>query len=327
MKAYERNITRFFQSRFGSLVLTLIAMIAIVVAYCCADVPVLPPSQSPFPGMLYFGISDPLWSLGASLLLMCGSMLILSIINGVFNLLRSTTLLFVGLYAVMQAATPLVSVHFTGGLVLNFVMMMALTLMYTTYMNAERNKRVFLAFFIVAFGGMALYAFTPYLLVLLVGCAQMRCLRLRSFIAAILGIVTPLWLMWGFGVVSIDMLQPPHFSSIFEHLDSPDTTHLLITASITIIASLIITLGNLVKVYNFNARMRAFNGLFATITLATILLCVVDYGNIIAYMPLLNCCTAMQVTLMFRIRGGRSYLPVLLLLIAYAGLYIWSLWI
>ncbi len=61
-----------------------------------------------------------------------------------------------------------------------------------------------------------------------------------------------------------------------------------------------------------------------TITIATMVAIVLDFRNIYAYLTILNCITAFQLTHMFVAihNFAKSYLAVLILVIAYIGLFV-----
>ena len=101
-----------------------------------------------------------------------------------------------------------------------------------------------------------------------------------------------------------------------------------IAMAFTVVTGLIMMSANLVKVYGYNAMTRAHNGLLLLVWLVTAILCVFGFGNLWATLPLLNCTTAFQTGMFFRIyTRQRAYLPVIIMITVYTALYILTLWI
>mgnify|MGYP001115932613 CR=1 FL=1 len=142
----------------------------------------------------------------------------------------------------------------------------------------------------------------------------MRIFNARSLVAAVLGVLTPWWLLLGFGIISPSDIAIPSFVSIFSVIDHEDTLLLMVTMGITTFA--------LLKPIAYNARARAVNGTFTVLALLTVICACADYRNIISYVPMLNFCASMEITHYFSThRGEKSFIPVFILLAAYAVIF------
>ena len=117
--------------------------------------------------------------------------LLLIYINKHYNVLRSISYLFAGLFLVMEAALPTLFVHMSDGIFIAVVVLLSLIPLYTTFQDSERTRRVFLSFCIVSAGALVDITCAAYLIALFVGCFQMRCITLRTMRAAVWGIITP----------------------------------------------------------------------------------------------------------------------------------------
>lgn len=270
-------------------------------------------------------VSGPISLIGA-IALIAATMAMMAFINSNFNLLRSSSILFIGVFGIMEAASPIISTRLSSGMLVALVVLCAMGLMYSVYQKPRSGtRRIFMTFFLLSAGSMAQYAFVAYLPVFLAGCAQMRCFTFRALLAALTGIVVPWWIMWGFGLISLQDLTFPVDLSIFSNLDISDTAQLVAVIVVTVIAGFTLTLTNMIKIYSYNARSRSFNGLLVTVTIATLLLTMIDFANVTAYLTLLNCCVAYQTALSFRINAdNRGYIAVLALIAIYLILFLWS---
>lgn len=327
MKSAERNITKFLRSRLGSYSLVGLAFVAVVIAAAVAKLPDVATGRG-----LVTGISSPEFLTGptsfiAAIAVMALIMGAMAFINKAFNLLRTSSQLYLGVFAILQAASPIISTRICTGSVVAMVVLCAMGLMYSVYQRpVEGTKRLFLAFFMLSAGSMMQYAFVAYVPVFVAGCAQMRCFTFRSLLAAAVGVFAPWWIAWGFGWIHLSDVSVPSGFSVFSQLPVADMAQLIAVIIISVIAGFVATLTNMVKIYSYNARSRSFTGLLVTVTIATLLLTMVDFANITAYLPLLNCCIAYQMALSFRINAeNRGYIPVCVVLAVYFILFVWSI--
>lgn len=322
----ELRLTRALKSRSMAAAVALLSIVGAIVARHAGDVTAVP-------GLKGLGLpSANHWLEGAAsfnvaILAYVAVAMAMVIINRSYNLLRTLSLTFGAFFLAMLGALPMAMGQFYGGTLLVIVILAALSVIFATFNDPSATRRVFLAFFLVAAGALTQYGFVVYLPILLVGCGQMRVFRLRSFLAAVVGIVTPLWLAWGFGLIDFSDFAKPRFDSVFKAMSTRETVHFLTTEAVTIVLMLTLTALNMIKIYSYNLRTRAMNGLLIVISVATALFSAIDFTNMPFYYPLLCCCTAFQLGHYMRIRADRRscYIMLLGVMVVYTGLYIWRL--
>lgn len=260
-------------------------------------------------------------------LLMLGTMVLMVVINRQFNILRSATYLDVGLLALMQAAVPVALGQVNGGLIVAPVVLLCMHRMFVAYGSSGDVRGVFLSFFLLSAGAAVEYAFVLFIPALWLMLAQMRIFTVRALLASVMGIVTPWILLFGFGVATPQQVALPEIHSIFsvnQWLQRP----VLITAAAGFTALLLIgsVLLNVLKTIAYNARARAFNGALNLVSAFTILAMIVDFGNLGAYMPLLNVCAAYQLThYLVNYRYERQYLAVMAIAAIYILSFLWQI--
>ena len=327
MKPSERALTRYLRSRLGAYSLVAIAFLGMLISAGVAQLPAVATGRGLVTGLSSASFIGGGFSLIGALALTGCIMGAMALINSAFNLLRTSSHLFLGVFAFMEAASPIVTTRLSSGSVVALVVLGAMGLMYSVYQQpVSGTKRIFLAFTLLSAGSMGQYAFVGYWPVFLAGCAQMRCFSFRTLLAALTGLVVPWWIGWGFGWITLDSITFPSGLSVFSQLDSIDAAQLTAVLILTVIAGFVLTLTNMVKIYSYNARSRSFTGLLVTVTIATLILTMIDFANITAYLPLLNCCVAFQAALFFRINAeNRGYIAVCILLGVFFLLFAWSL--
>lgn len=268
----------------------------------------------------------PVWSATINLALNGLIMLMMMAVNGAFNVMRATSRLPIGLFAIMQAAVPSEVLVFNSGTLLALAIIVCIYLMLSCWEHPWPMRRVFLVFVILAAGSAVQYCFIVFIPVFLVICAQLRIFNSRTLLAAFLGCAT-VWInLFGFGIITPADLHMPEVHSIFEDPDLLDVLYMLIVAGLTAALLLSATLLNVVKTIAYNARARAFNGVLVLVALVSVGAMIVNYNNTLAYLPLLNMCAAYQITHFFVTHPfERQYVAVLSVASVYVLLYLWRI--
>ncbi len=269
-------------------------------------------------------ISSPVTEMIVNLVIV-GLIIVLSVyLNRAFNVLRAMTMLYVVFFAFFELATPNLLAQLTTSTVLCAVVLACMVLLYSCYGDTGRIRRVFLIFFFLSVAAASQYAFVVYIPLFLLGCAQMKILNLRTIGAASLGIVTPWWILLGFGLVSLGDLHIPRVVSIFDAINFNEAIALAVTVGLTVLLTLSAYMLTLLKSMTYNAKSRSFGSFIAVMTAMTIVAMVIDYTNITAYVTLLNFCAAYQLSHFFLLhKSEKSYIAVTIILAIYFVLYLW----
>ncbi len=321
----EQELTGLLHSRYCFIVLLFMAVAGTVAAWCAGDiVRVTGDSGFGIPSANEW-ISGSFTSLSVSLAFNLSTTFILLHINRRFNLIRSVSPLFAGLFIVMQGGQPSLMGQLYDGTVISFVLLLAIIPLFSCYQRPDRTRRIFLSFCLISFGALTGYAYAMYLPVILIGCFQMQCFSLRGLLAAGVGVVTPCWILWGAGVITPGNLNMPEFVNIFDALEGRDLAQIVVYTLLNTFLAIGFGVFNMLRIYSYNGRARAYNGFWMILTIVTIVFIVIDYTNLIIYLPILNCCTAIQAGHFFTINNRRrSYIPILCIILAYEALYLWS---
>ena len=322
----DRDITSFFHAKSSVLVLALLACLSSVLAWDYSAV-------VPIVGNLGFGLpSANLWlpfnltSAGINLCLNLGVALLTVYINRAFNVLRSLTSLVATMFLAMQIASPSVLGQFYGGTLLAIVAMLGIMLLFSVFTDPVGQRRVFLIFFLLGGAAFTQVAYLFYVPVFMLGCVQMRVFTFRTFLAALLGLITPPWILFGFGIVGPGEMRWPGMVVAWSLFDEADKLQALVTVGFTLLVGTVFTVANILKILSYNSRVRAFNGFLTMLLIFTAIFILVNFNDFTFYIPLLNCLVAYQVGHFFTYRRHRrSYVPILLLVLAYGALYVWAL--
>lgn len=259
-----------------------------------------------------------------NLILFAANIVMMEEINRNFNLLRTSSPVFLPIFAILECATPVLTGALTSALLLNLTIMAVTATFFTVYQRGRLTRRIFLAFFVMSAMSLSNYTYAIYIIAFLPAFGQMRVTSGRMYMAALMGIITPWWLDWGFGLMPPGTPRFPDISTLFD-ADTPDRAHqitTIVTVGITVILCFVLCVMNMVKIYAYNAKSRSLNGLMTMISLITALAALLNFTNSLLYLSLLNCLTAFQTGLFLRGNVNRiGYILLLSLIIVYLSLF------
>ena len=178
----ESDISDFLYSRYSVIFFALIAIITTNFAMNSGEV--IPILDNKGLGLttannwIAFGKSSMVFSIILNLAI-AGLLIYL---NKMYNVLRNPTVIFAGLFLVLQMPFPDLTGQVYGGTILCITILACAFILFSTYSNPNR-RAIFLIFTILSIGTFFQYAFLFYLPVMIIGCMQMRILDLKTAIA------------------------------------------------------------------------------------------------------------------------------------------------
>lgn len=315
-------LTRMIHTRGFGLAVSLLALIGAGAFFMWGSGVIIPGDKGTvFPSANEWYSSS--WvNFGSAIGWTCLTVVMMLLINKVYNILRSSTTLNMALFMAMMLATPDLMTHFYTGTVLALVVPLCQYYLFSCFRNPGATRHVFIIFLLLSFCAAFQYCFVFYIPVFLIGLGQMQIFNWRSFLAAILGVITPWWMIFGFGIAAPSDVTLPVFESIFSVFPTDDTLLLLVTIGFTVFVAVLTFVLNILKTIAYNARARAMNGSYTVLLFFTIVAACVDYRDIISYVPLLNYCAAIETTHYFSThRGEKSFIPVLIIFAVYAAIF------
>ena len=312
MTRKETRFTNFIRSRGVG------AIIAVVSAWMTwRALPSLTPS-----GWLGF---MPELSWGVNFAVLSATAWAMIAINRQFNLLRTLTVFFAAYFLFITCSTPFMSCFAGTSSVLAACMIFCMWILFTLYNEPHSNRRIFLIFAILSVGTLYDWKFLFFIPLFVIGLAQMRILRTKKIIAALIGIFTPPWIVFGLDLMPIPQLPHIFFTPPTILLQSPEALPFLCTVLLTMAIGFLLGSINLLRILGFNARARAYNGFLALLGIYTGILAIINFTALPDYMTLLNACVAFQVGHFFRATASRrGYILIVLLFAAYTSLYLWA---
>lgn len=320
------QVTRFMHSRM-LLIIMAIAMVAVAVLWSrVAPVEAIAGDRGTlFPSAnLWIASRDVSMWLNVALTLLSGALIV--VLNRLYNLLRTTSLLDASLFFVMCMSTPGLLDCFNSGTLLCLCLLVCLLLLYSTYQQPRMRERIFLIFFILSTMAMTQYCYVVYMPVFIIGCVQMRIFSFKTLVAILCGVISPWLVVLGCGIVPIDGVHAPDIATVFGVFNIAENADIVIAAAVTTVVLVAGWVLNFPRMIAYNAHIRAYNGTMSVLALVTVLVVCIDFTNLLAYVPTLCMCSAFFIGRMFAANAAvRSYIAILSIIVVYLLLLIWKI--
>lgn len=245
-------------------------------------------------------------------------------LNRLYGFIRANATVSLSAFLMLQIATPAITGNFHDGTLMLVVVSAAAYMLFDTYQRRFSSRSIFMVFALLGF--YAMFQFTALYLtaVFFIGFMQMRVMGLKGFIAMLLGLLTPYWICYGFGIILPDDFNVPGVKAAW---NIEDVSWVLVaTCAVSVLATLLLMMSNMMRIISYNAKRRACNGFFTVLTITTIIMMILDSANVTSYMPTFNLCFAVQVGHAFTISNSdRRYIPMLALYAACLGLCVYNI--
>lgn len=257
---------------------------------------------NPIPGSQGICLPSPnLWVITPVLswiLVLCliiGLALVLVAIDKSYSLIRGTDMVLPAAFVIMAASNPWLSGLLNTSIIMAMVNAIALYVMFGCYRAHNATQQMFVVATTISLCSMFQYAFIVLIPVYLVIAFMMKCLRLKEFMAYLMGLAAPYWVAVGMGIVDISDFNLPRLQSFIDGLASKsDLLVTLITIGFTALTTLILALNNAVKLYAGNSQRRICNNAFMVLGIFMIAAMLVDFSNLPAYVATLYLVSAIE---------------------------------
>lgn len=254
------------------------------------------------------------WLLNLSLIIILG--LALHIFNKTYNFVSGSDTVVSAAFIFLCGANPWIDSILTSSVIMMGINLMCLSLLFSRYRSHDAMQEIFIAGTLLSICSMFQYAFIFMLPAYIIIAFMLKCMNLRSFIALVLGVAAPYWIVIGMGLIPLDAFSMPTFTNLFTGFESREILFVgILECAITIALSLMLTLYNAVRLYAGNTRRRHFNnaiiilGIIATVALAF------DADNMPVYMATIYMVLAVQLGNLFALRQVR-HAPLIFVIIA-----------
>ena len=326
MTSYENRISQALERQPVVALLTLIAILlyGVWIVTGLAGSGYLPEGLLPHapesaPGSAIISAALNLTAVGISALF-------LWMINRWYYITHSYCRIYLGLYIIGIASVPVLWGGLSSGLIMCAVLLFCMIMLYSLYQRPGGTRRIFLVFCLISAGSLYDFAYLGFAIPLMLACGQMRCLSVRAILAAGIGLIAPLWIGWGFGLIDPACISIPTLSiPTPQHLGAYPLMMQILMAAVVIVTT-VLTIVNTLTIYGHNAKTRANNGVLALMSLWSALAIVIDFAHALSYLPILIAMMSAQVALCFSLRRqGRGYITVVVSILLFLTCAAWQI--
>lgn len=258
-------------------------------------------------------------------LLILGAALFIMRINNLFGLIREHTYLPFLFFLLFTCCNPETSTLLNNGSVMNMIFLFALFLMFTTYQQKQSTGTAFIILFLLTSGSLFCSAYIYYLPFFLYGFHLLRASSLKIYLAALLGIVTPIWILWGCGILPDDFLQ----NTALPWSEIPDGESkypLYCIMGATILLGLFTRVQGIFHFLDDKIQTRAYNKFVGMLAIVSAIFIIIDHTHSTNYLAILNSCAAFHTAHFFTKQRSKAAMIFFYIILAlYLGLWIWSL--
>lgn len=276
-----------------------------------------------FPSPNQWALSPYLsFSLSTALTALC--VLLAISLNARFTLIPGTGVMYASLYLLAAGSVPWVAPRLSAAIILLTGTLICCHLLFALHGRKNAAQGIFVIFSLLAWGAMIQYAFIMLMPIFMLGAIFIGVFRLREFVAAILGIVAPFWIVTGLGVVSIDRFCLPSLTNLFTGFTDPGPLFfMMLGQSFTALMLLILTASNALVPPTTGQQHRSYIAFINLLGIAMMWFMLFDYTNLLAYSSVMALCLGFQAARYAAIPRHRfAYLPVLISIPAYIAIYI-----
>lgn len=251
------------------------------------------------------------WLINLALILILG--FIIHFFNKTYNFISSGDPVPSAAFIFLCGTNAWINGLLTSSVILMGANLLCLNLLFKAYRSPKGAAELFTVGFILALGSMTEYAFVFMIPAFLLIAATLKCLHIKSFIAYLIGIITPYWIGLGLGLIPIDILSYPTITNFFEDF-APKQSVLagLLNGAVTILILFLLLLSNAVKLYAGNTRRRLMNNSIVILGLAVSICMVCDVDNITAYFATLYFVVSTQLANFFVLHNVRHCMQIIL---------------
>lgn len=300
------------------LILTVVLFSASVPA---GDLGICLPSPNTWHIPRFFG-----WLIGCGLIAV--SALLMSTLDKETNLIPESHGEATAAFLLLVACNGLTTFNLSTSTLLLFCNAVSLFILLNTYEERNASRQFFIIASLASIGSMFQYAFVFMLPVYVIGGIIMKSFHIREFIAFVMGIIAPYWIVLGMGIIAPAALHVPDTLGIFKAsaIDS-DILYTLIATGLMSLIGFMLTLYNGVKLWTRNSRLRCMHLTINVMGYVAVLAVIFDFNNFVAYFGTIALWVAVKTASMisfYEIRRPQIVIGVLFIL--FFPLYILTLY-
>lgn len=219
----------------------------------------------------------------------------IAFLNHSFNFIRTTEPALPILFLIMTCANPWITSELSASILLVAVNVLSLSFMFKSYASRNATQDMFAVATFIGIGSMFQYSFIPFIIAYLIMAIVMKVMRIKEFLAFIIGLTAPYWVGIGLGLVPLSSFHCPEIVNLFGIYENPiEIILLLVSTGTAIFLGIMTGLTESMKLYAGNSKVNDMNFCVSILGIVCIISIIVDFHNILSYLATLYFTVAVQ---------------------------------
>lgn len=300
----------------GGYCLGVVAVITLILAYFYSFIGLYDTHSSV--GILFCPeiSSSDLASFFLNLIFVAVNTILIVFLNKRYAFIREYTLLHATYFLILTFSVSSLVAVANSSIVLSIGVLLSMLVLFEGYQQRQRRSFIFLISFILAVGSMFNYAFVLLLPVFFIGFIQMQLMCFKGFVAMLIGLFVPYWIVLGLGIAELSDIALPKLTFKADAYIDIVTSPLVFNIAMTILTGAILSAINMFRLMSYKLQLRSYNGFITILAMAATVLLFIDINNVYFYLTILNICLAFHVAHFFtieKLRRGYILFAVLVL--------------
>lgn len=258
-------------------------------------------------------------TLNAAIIVLTG--ILLTRLNTLFPLIKEHTSLPTAFFLLLEMSNISSFSHFSAANLCAFAICICIFILYSCYQQGKSPEQSFIIALLFSILSL-FYAHILYLLpIFILGFHQMRSLSIHTIAAIIIGLITPYWIIYGFGCAEYTQLNRSSLALDVQWIKlSIDTVPIIFVLLLGLFTGTI----NLLNAHTEKIQTRAYNGFINLLSVYTAILICIDYEQLEIYLPILNISVSLQAAYYFA--NKRNKINIILFYSIIILLLVWQIW-
>lgn len=287
----------------GSMVSATVAAIVMIAATALLLPTFRPGEESGICFTIPWDIIPGLLDIAINTVLIALAVVLAFLYNKKHSFVRSTEPILPVTLAILLASNPLVTSNTGIPMLMLIVNLICLDILMRSYASQNATTSMFAVATYLSVGSMIEYAFVPFILVYPVMGMMCKVMRVKEWVAYLMGLVAPYWVVMGFGLRTISDFRLPDLPMQLpwegggEHL-----IFVYISLGTMILTGLLMMVNNSMLIYAGNMRVRTFNNMINLLGFLCTVCMIADFDNMGAYLATLCFAVSVQIANFFAMR-------------------------
>lgn len=235
------------------------------------------------------------WSAIANAALLLAVAAGLIVFNKNYNFVGGHDLVYPAAFLVITASNPWLTHYLNASAILAAGNLLCLSILFSCYSRRDNQNASFYLASVIGWGSMVQYAFVPYALVYLLAAVMLKVMKGRDVIAYLLGLCAPYWILFGCGIVPVSSFHFPDVELYPLSFAPPvEVVTMLVATGFTMLLGIILLFNNAVSLGSTSSKARAFNRVVNFVGIASAIFMVLDFTNMMAYIPTMTIAVGIQ---------------------------------